>query len=170
MTWQLSTATTLPLHAFLQQRDGIRGCIQKFPDWPPGARMQMVQLPATRCSCIAILWISLVSSVAITLCAASQRAFTFVSIHFITDSVRKRLNTPSRALWNLGSRLQYVSCVHNVRPRWVLPLSPLICLLSLNTICKSTTCPIWSYPVKCERELEFCFLIRSLRDSAQKAE
>jgi hypothetical protein len=33
----------------------------------------MVQLSATRCSCIAILWVSLVSFAAITLCVASQR-------------------------------------------------------------------------------------------------
>jgi hypothetical protein len=33
----------------------IRGCIHKFTDWPPGARTAMVQLSATRCSCIAIV-------------------------------------------------------------------------------------------------------------------
>jgi hypothetical protein len=33
----------------------VRGCIQKFPDWPPGARTAMVQLSAIRCCCIAIL-------------------------------------------------------------------------------------------------------------------
>jgi hypothetical protein len=37
--------------------------------------LQVVQLSATRCSCIAILWVSLVSFVSITLCAASQRVF-----------------------------------------------------------------------------------------------
>jgi len=35
--------------------------------------LQMVQLPATRCSFIAILWANLVSFAAITLCVASQR-------------------------------------------------------------------------------------------------
>jgi hypothetical protein len=34
--------------------------------------LQMVQLSATRCSCIAILWVSLVIFAAITLCVASQ--------------------------------------------------------------------------------------------------
>jgi hypothetical protein len=38
----------------------------------------MVQLSATRCSCIAILWVSLVSLAAITLCDASQRVFIVV--------------------------------------------------------------------------------------------
>jgi hypothetical protein len=33
----------------------LRGCIQKFPDWPPGARTTKVQFSAIRCSCIAIL-------------------------------------------------------------------------------------------------------------------
>jgi hypothetical protein len=49
--------------------------------------LQMIQLPATRCSCIAILWVSLVSFAAITLCVASQRVFIIVD--FVIDSVRK---------------------------------------------------------------------------------
>jgi hypothetical protein len=40
--------------------------------------LQVVQLSATRCSCIAILWVSLVSFAAITLCVASQRVFIVV--------------------------------------------------------------------------------------------
>jgi hypothetical protein len=57
--------------------------------------LQMVQLSATRCSCIAILWVSLVSFAAITLCVASQRVFIVVSVYFVIDSVRKLLDTPS---------------------------------------------------------------------------
>jgi hypothetical protein len=41
------------------------------------ARTKMVQLSATRCSCIAILWVSVVSFATITLCVASQRVFLF---------------------------------------------------------------------------------------------
>jgi hypothetical protein len=52
----------------------------------------MVQLSATRCSFIAILWVSLVSFIAITLCVASQRVF--VVVYFVIDSVRKLLDTP----------------------------------------------------------------------------
>jgi hypothetical protein len=55
----------------------------------------MVQLYATRCSCIAILWVSLVSFAAITLCIASQRSFIIISIYFVIDSVRNLLVTPS---------------------------------------------------------------------------
>jgi hypothetical protein len=58
----------------------------------------MVQLSATRCSCIAVLSVSLVSFAAITLCVASQRVFIVVSIYFVIDSVRKLLDTPSHAL------------------------------------------------------------------------
>jgi hypothetical protein len=54
---------------------------------------QMVQLPATRCSCITILWVSLVSFAAITLCVASQRVF--IVVYFVTDSAPKLLDTPS---------------------------------------------------------------------------
>jgi hypothetical protein len=44
--------------------------------------LKMVQLSATRCSCIAILWARLVSFAAITLCVASQRMFIVVSKYF----------------------------------------------------------------------------------------
>jgi hypothetical protein len=50
-------------------------------------QLQMVQLSATRCSCIAILWVSLVSF-------ASQRVFIVV-VYFVIDSVRELLDTPS---------------------------------------------------------------------------
>jgi hypothetical protein len=55
----------------------------------------MVQLSATRCNCIAILWVSLVRFAAITLCVASQRAIPEVSVYFVIDSVWKILDTPS---------------------------------------------------------------------------
>jgi hypothetical protein len=52
--------------------------------------LQMVQLFATKCNCIAILWVSLVSFAATTLCVASQRVFIIV-VCFVIDSVRKFL-------------------------------------------------------------------------------
>jgi hypothetical protein len=55
--------------------------------------LQMVQLSATRCSCIAILWVSLVSFAAITVCVASQREF--IVVYIVIDSVRKLLDTLS---------------------------------------------------------------------------
>jgi hypothetical protein len=55
--------------------------------------LQMVQLSAIRCSCIAVLWMSLVSSAAITLCVSSQRVF--IVVYFVIDSVRKLLDTSS---------------------------------------------------------------------------
>jgi hypothetical protein len=58
----------------------LRECIQKFPDWPPAARTAMAQLSATRCSCIAILWVSLVSFAAITHSVASQRVYIVISL------------------------------------------------------------------------------------------
>jgi hypothetical protein len=57
--------------------------------------LQMVQLSATRCSCITILWVSLVSFAAITLFVASQRVFIIVSVYLVSDSIRKLLGTPS---------------------------------------------------------------------------
>jgi hypothetical protein len=55
----------------------------------------MVQLSATRCSCIAILWVIVVSFAAITLCVAFQRTVPKVSVYFVIDLVRKLLDTPS---------------------------------------------------------------------------
>jgi hypothetical protein len=54
--------------------------------------LQLVQLSATRCSCIAILWVRPASFAAITLCVASQRVLV---VYFVIDSVRKLLVTPS---------------------------------------------------------------------------
>jgi hypothetical protein len=54
--------------------------------------LQMVQLSAPRCSCITILWVSLVSFATITLCVASQQVFFVVSIYFIIDSVQKLIH------------------------------------------------------------------------------
>jgi hypothetical protein len=48
---------------------------------------QMVQLSAIRCCYIAILWVSLVSFAAITLCVASQRVF-IVAILLVSLSTR----------------------------------------------------------------------------------
>jgi hypothetical protein len=42
--------------------------------------LQVVQLFAIRCSCIAILWVSLVSFAAITICVASQWVFIVVIV------------------------------------------------------------------------------------------
>jgi hypothetical protein len=71
----------------------VRGCIQKFPDWPPGERTANDTALSQWLNCIAILWVSLVSYAAITLGIASQRLFIFV--YFVIDSVRKRFDTPS---------------------------------------------------------------------------
>jgi len=77
-----------------------RGCIQKFPDWPSGERTaKRTPLSATRCSCIAILWVRLASFAATTLSVASQRVFmVVVVVYFVIDSFRKLLDTPSYTL------------------------------------------------------------------------
>jgi hypothetical protein len=58
--------------------------------------LQMEQLSAIRCSCIAILWVSLVIFATTALCVASQRVFISVSVNFAIDSVRKLLDYPLR--------------------------------------------------------------------------
>jgi hypothetical protein len=84
---------------------------------------QIVYLSTTRCSCIAILLVSIVSFAAIVLCVASQRVFIVVSVYFVIDSVRKLLDTPSyveSVLWivmlgyfAVGSqRFEGPCCIH----------------------------------------------------------
>jgi hypothetical protein len=58
--------------------------------------LQMVQLFATRFSCIAILWVSLVSFTVITLCVASQRVFVVVVVVVV---VVISLSTQSGNFW-----------------------------------------------------------------------
>jgi hypothetical protein len=88
------TFALMPLSPRRSWSESIRECIQKFPDWPSGARTAN-GTTTTRCSCIAILWVNLVSFAAITLCVASQWVFIVHVVYFIIDSVRKILDTPS---------------------------------------------------------------------------
>jgi hypothetical protein len=64
----------------------------------------MVLLCAIRWSCIAILWVSLVSLAAISLYVASQRVFIVVSVYFVIDSVRKLLDTAWYKLFFIQSK------------------------------------------------------------------
>jgi hypothetical protein len=59
---------------------------------------KMVELSATRCSYIAILWVSLMRSAAMTIYVASQRVIPNMSVYFFIDSVRKLLVTLSYTL------------------------------------------------------------------------
>jgi hypothetical protein len=74
--------------------------------------IQMVQFSATMCSCITILWVSLVSFAAIALCVASQWVFIFVNVYFVIDSVRKLLDTPSYVCMLTAFVPSMHECVH----------------------------------------------------------
>jgi hypothetical protein len=51
------------------------GCLER--------ELQMIELSATRCNCVAILRVNVVSFAAITFCVASQRVFIVVIVYFI---------------------------------------------------------------------------------------
>jgi hypothetical protein len=111
-----------------------RGCIHKFPDWPPGARTANGTALCTRQSCIAILWVSLVSFATITLCVASQPGFIVLSIYFVIHSLRKLLDTPSYLCLGIPSilnqtkilyALSLLPCVYMPRPFHLLRLDRL---------------------------------------------
>jgi hypothetical protein len=76
------------------------GVSKSFRNGRLDRKLQMVQLSVTRCSCIAILWVSLVSFATTTLCVASQRVS--IVVHFLMDSVRKLLHTPSYLLFRVS--------------------------------------------------------------------
>jgi hypothetical protein len=83
--------------------------------------LQMVQLSATRCSCIAILWVSRVSSAATAFCVASERVFIVTVLYFVIDSVRKLLNSPSYVNWIQVAldRLQWQMFINTVIIFWI---------------------------------------------------
>jgi hypothetical protein len=83
------------LHHVILKDNLYEGVTKRFRTGRLERELQTVYLSATRCSWIAILWVSLVSFAAINLCVASERVFIAVSIYFITDSIRKRLDTTS---------------------------------------------------------------------------
>jgi hypothetical protein len=62
----------------------------------------MFELSPTRCNCIAILWVILVSFAIITLYVASEQVFIVASVYFVIDSVRQLLDTPSYMYWKLS--------------------------------------------------------------------
>jgi hypothetical protein len=98
--------------------------------------LQLVHLSAIRCICIDILWVSLVSFAAITLCIASQRVIPKASLYIFTDSVRKLLVTPlykvSRPV--LGSFQPPIQCVpRSISPRIKRPGMKLVTNLYLVT-------------------------------------
>jgi hypothetical protein len=70
----------------------VRGISKSFRSGRPERKLQMIQLSATGCSCMAILWVSLASFAAVTLCVASELVFV---VYFVIASVRKLLDTPS---------------------------------------------------------------------------
>jgi hypothetical protein len=63
------------LHVGIFVEGSYEGGSKSFRTGSLERELQMVQLSATRCSCITILWLSLVSFAAITLCVASQWVF-----------------------------------------------------------------------------------------------
>jgi hypothetical protein len=75
-----------------QTRSIYDGISKSFRTGRLERELQMVQLSATRCNSIAILWLSLVSFAPITLCVAYKQVFIVVSVYFVIDSVRKLLD------------------------------------------------------------------------------
>jgi hypothetical protein len=97
-----------------------KGVSKSFRSGHLERELQMTQFFDTKCSCIAILWVSLVSFVAIILCVASQRAMPKVRIYFIIDSVRKLLDGHSYHHHHLITG--FLSPGNSLEPVWTPPL------------------------------------------------
>jgi len=92
-----SPAKTVPYHGNNSQNTKIYDGVSKSSRTGLLEReLRIVQLSDTRYSCIAILWVSLMSFVAIILYVTSQWvSIIIVVVHFVIDSVRELLVTPS---------------------------------------------------------------------------
>jgi hypothetical protein len=86
--------SSVELVILYNKKSNVRFVPKSFPTGCLERELQVVQLSAIRCSCIAILWVSLASFTGITLFVASQRVFVVVFL-FRYDSVRKLLDIPS---------------------------------------------------------------------------
>jgi hypothetical protein len=82
---------------------------------------KIVQLSATRWSYIAILWVSLVSFAAITLCVASQRVYITV-ISFLTQSGNFWIH-PQICQISFTLHLNFVTFVASSLHVWITVLS-----------------------------------------------
>jgi hypothetical protein len=89
--------------------------------------LQMVELSATRCSFVAILWVSLVSFAAITLCVASRRMFIVVIVYFVmTQSGNFWIHPRNYVVLLTGSHMAMFSekWVTEIHKDIAVPLSP----------------------------------------------
>jgi hypothetical protein len=93
--WRWHSPTAEVMTHLLHLQTTCEGVSKSFRTGRLERELRMVQLSATKCSCMVILWISLVTFSAITLWVTPQRLFIFVSVYFVIDSVRELLNTPS---------------------------------------------------------------------------
>jgi hypothetical protein len=84
ITWHHVTFYSFVFESFKEVKLGYMRVSRSFRTGLLERELQMVELSATRCSCIATLWVSLVSFAAINICVASQRVFIVVVVYFVT--------------------------------------------------------------------------------------
>jgi len=114
----LSIPSINPVHARLSAKSRLimmqekyEGVFKRFRTDRLERELQMVQLSASKCSRIAILWVSLVSFATVTLSVASQQVFIVTVVYFVIDSVRKLLDTLSYDGRIICSFMDRVKCV-----------------------------------------------------------
>jgi hypothetical protein len=95
-----------------------KGVSKSFQTGRLERELQTVQLSATRCSCITILWVSLVSFATIILCLASQWVVIVVSVHFVIDFTWKLLDISSYCGQGYDTKDLSVS-LHKTKRFWV---------------------------------------------------
>jgi hypothetical protein len=76
--------------------------------------LQMVQLFATRCSCISILWVSLMSFANITFCVASQRVLLLFRYRLSPETSGYTLLLVRRRGWQEAGESYIMRSFHNL--------------------------------------------------------
>jgi hypothetical protein len=122
--------------------------------------LQMVQLSATRCSCLAILWVSLVSFAAINLCVSSERVIPKISVFFDTTESGNFWIHPRKENYRLvkhrGNFTFTFICSHNLQNskgilRWSSDWNEVEVTLGLRFLrqwrFKSTSSELWRFVV-----------------------
>jgi hypothetical protein len=123
------------IHNPIQKYKTYEGVSKSFRTVRLERELQIVQLSITRCSCIDVLWVSLVSFASVTLWRGQQWVIQKVRVHFVIDSVRKLLDTPSyvlkQTLNKLRSNKKCVSHTKFYRAGWISGNAQEACRMNL---------------------------------------
>jgi hypothetical protein len=117
------------------RRQPVGCCTRVYPKVSSLEReLQMAQLSNGKCSCIDILWVSLTSFAAITLCVASQRVFIVVSVYFVMTQSGNFWILPRTWIESQLPRLEFFCVPHSAQKNpgiWAYEVLSTTCLAGI---------------------------------------